>query len=138
MKYSKKDTVLCGWLTPGTDVTVKLVNTHTDTLVAASSYECIESTVVPGLYMYDTAKITENSIHIEIAYIMESSDGDTYGGKVVIDKNLEPVNIGNWEMINNQMVMYNLQGDEIARYNLFNSRNEPSLSGVTKREILNV
>jgi hypothetical protein len=134
VKYDSKTTVLCGWLTPGRSVTIKLVDTKRDELLNATTYECTESTVSPGLYMWDTENLVDDMIAVEAAYIMTADDGDVYGGKIVIDKNLSNTDIGNWEMVDNQMVMYNLQGEEIARYNLYNSRGMPAMVGVTKRE----
>jgi hypothetical protein len=71
---------------------------------------------------------------VEVAYIMTADDGDAYGGKIVIDKNLTNTDVGNWEMKNNQMIMYNLQGEEIARYDLYNALGKPSMAAVTRRE----
>jgi hypothetical protein len=134
VKYDNKTTVLCGWLTSGRNVTIKLVDTKKDELLEATTYECVESTVSPGLYMWDTENLVEDTIAVEVAYIMTADDGDVYGGKIVIDKNLTNTDVGNWEMKDNQMIMYNLQGEEIARYDLFNAIGKPSMVAVTKRE----
>jgi hypothetical protein len=71
---------------------------------------------------------------VEVAYIMTADDGDVYGGKIVIDKNLTNTDVGNWEMKDNQMIMYNLQGEEVARYDLFDARGKPTMVNVVKRE----
>lgn len=44
------------------------------------------------------------------------------------------VELGNWEIKNNQMIFYDSKGSELARFNLYNSRGERSSIAVCKRE----
>lgn len=82
MRYATQETtVILGYLTPGTDVTIKIINTKTDELLVIGNGVCVESQHIPGVYRYlvDNRQLGE----VEIAYEM-SNGTDTYGGKLVI------------------------------------------------------
>ena len=92
MVYSKLDTILCGHLSAGKNVTVKLINPKTDTIISTVTNVCKESTVQQGLYYYNISSITEkllidSNVDFEIVYVMSDETGSTYGGKIVISKN---------------------------------------------------
>jgi hypothetical protein len=165
MRYKDNSTVLCGYLTPNSSVTIKLLNTKTDTLIGVSSNICTESDHISGLYRFDTANITDQFDKLEIAYIMEDDIGEIYGGKIVIEdynsdiidqmSNIEvnilsgindgnqdieaiikDVQLGNWEIKDNQMIMKKQSGEELARFNLYDLKGNPSMNAVYKREIV--
>jgi hypothetical protein len=88
MKYNTKGTILLGYLPIDHSVTITLVNIKTDTLINVSSNICNESTVQPGLYYFNTNNIIDEIESVEIAYIMKTDVGETYGGKIVIHNEL--------------------------------------------------
>ena len=82
MRYATQEsTVILGYLSPNTAVTIKIINTKTDELVTIGDGVCVESQHIAGVYRYliDNSQIGE----IEIAYEM-SNGKDSYGGKLVI------------------------------------------------------
>ena len=98
MKYQKLGTRVLGYLSPNTNVKIKLVDIKTDKILDIETDVCIESTVMPGLYIFDTNhidlvllddvyKLTDESL--EIAYMMTNELNEKYGGKVVIDNDLK-------------------------------------------------
>ena len=76
---------LCGYLTPGSEVVVKLVKADTDTIVPATTYECIESVHVPGLFRYSLGNLQDAQEYLELVFVMEDSVGEQYGGKIVMN-----------------------------------------------------
>lgn len=98
MKYQKLGTRVLGYLSPNTNVTVTLVDIKQDKILHVETNVCFESTVLPGLYIFDTNhidlillddiyKLTDESL--EIAYMMTNELNEKYGGKVVIDSDLK-------------------------------------------------
>ena len=57
--------------------------------------------------------------------------------RVVVEKNLLSKlynhTFGNWEIKNNQMIFYDLEGKELVKFDLFNSDGEPAEFGIVKR-----
>ena len=47
---------------------------------------------------------------------------------------IEDVQLGDWEILNNQMIMKSTTGEEIARFNLLDAAGNPTMSAVYKRE----
>jgi len=97
MRYQKIGTCLLGYLTTGTSVTITLVNIKTDTIIQTISTQCLESSVLPGLYTFDTSNINSSEIDpisniLEIAYIMTNELNEKYGGKIVIENDLKLLN----------------------------------------------
>ena len=102
MKYQQLGTRLLGYLTPNTNVKIKIVDVKEDIVVSVQTDVCIESTSMAGLYIFNTNLININSLNdkykttgpestyesLELAYIMKNELGETYGGKVVIDNDL--------------------------------------------------
>ena len=98
MKYQKLGTRVLGYLSPNTNVTVTMVDIKQDKILAVETNVCLESKVLPGLYIFDTNhidllllddvyKLTDESL--EIAYVMTNELNEKYGGKVVIDSDLK-------------------------------------------------
>ncbi len=85
------DTVLRGYLTPGTTVTIQLItveyveDAYIERLIDTIDTTCQESTLSPGMYYFATEKITEEFEVLEMSYIMTDGVGKTYGGKIVLD-----------------------------------------------------
>lgn len=50
---------------------------------------------------------------------------------------IEDVQLGNWEIKDNQMIMLDKVGVELARFDLFDMRGTPTMSNVFKRERVN-
>lgn len=102
MKYQQLGTRLLGYLTPNTNVKIKIIDVKEDIIVTVQTDVCVESTSLPGLYIfntnlidittlddkYKTSGIDSNYESLELAYIMKNELGETYGGKVVIDNDL--------------------------------------------------
>ena len=69
---------------------------------------------------------------------VEYKDNRIGGGIVTIKENiLEKIynhTFGNWEVKNNKMYFYDLEGNELAVYNLYDKANKPTEVAVTKRE----
>lgn len=125
MRYQKIGTCLLGYLTTGTNVTINLVNIKTDTIIQTTSIQCLESTVLPGLYKFDTelidkSKLDPNETILEIAYVMTNELNEKYGGKIVIENDLKLLNnlISIEEKINNipENVWNLLNSDEQESY----------------------
>ena len=104
MKYQTIGTRLLGYLSPNTNVVIKLVDIKQDKLIQLLTDVCLESTALPGLYIFDTNNIDLDKIDniyktsdtsLEIAYIMTNELNQTYGGKIVIDNDLKLLNIIN-------------------------------------------
>ena len=98
MKYQKLGTRVLGYLSPNTNVTVTMVDIKQDKILTVETNVCLESKVLPGLYIFDTNhidllllddvyKLTDESL--EIAYVMTNELNEKYGGKVVIDSDLK-------------------------------------------------
>ena len=47
---------------------------------------------------------------------------------------LKHMQFGNWEIKNKQMIFYDLEGNELARFNLYNKDGKPSDLMVFRRE----
>ena len=153
MTYRKIGTILCGYLTPSKTVNITLIDTKLDRVVDTSSTECTESQHYPGLYRFDTSSITDEATELEIAYIMKDSTGVEYGGKIAIDNSLygditvafqdvekiiKDVQLGNWEIKDNQMIMLSQEGEEIARFDLTDLNGNPSMRAIFKRERVDI
>lgn len=50
-----------------------------------------------------------------------------------IVKELKNMQFGNWEIKNKQMIFYDLDGNELAKFNLFDKNGEPSEINVFAR-----
>lgn len=149
--------MLLGYLQPGATVEVVLINTKTDEIIPSTDVACTESIHHPGLYRYDTTAIGEIVDDLEIAYVMKNmaDSTDVYGGKATIGKWLpeyvaemstefeqntedlraivEDVQLGNWSIENQQMVMKTQAGEELARFNLYDFNGNPTNTTVAKR-----
>ena len=144
MKYNTNNTILCGYLTAGSTVKIKLINTLTDKLISITDDVCIESEHIGGLFYFDTSKIDEEFVSLEIAYVMSDNAGEFYGGKVVISndvptvstikKDLEDVCLGNWRLEDNQYIIEGVDGTEIARFNTFDAAGNPNMRVIYSRE----
>jgi hypothetical protein len=44
--------------------------------------------------------------------------------------------VGNWEIKNNQMLIYDTSGEVMLTYNLYDSKNKPSMGEVFRRELI--
>jgi len=88
MRYPRSDTILCGFLEAGRDVTIKLIDTKTDTLLNVTSDVCAESQHMDGLYYFDASNITDTFSQKEIVFVMTTDRGQTYSGKIVIEDDL--------------------------------------------------
>jgi hypothetical protein len=69
---------------------------------------------------------------------VEYKDDRIGGGIVTIKENvlkqLYNHTFGNWEIKNNKMYFYDLKGNELAVYNLYDKANKPTEVAVVKRE----
>jgi len=88
MKYNKKGTILLGYLPINQTVNITLIDIKKDELINVNNNICNESKVQPGLYYFDTNNIIDIINDIEIAYIMKTNLGETYGGKIIIHDEL--------------------------------------------------
>ena len=74
------------------------------------------------------------------AYYFQVKNGDNRvgGGVLQIKENilnkLYNQNFGNWKIENNKMIFYDLNGNILSSYNLFDKNNNPTMSNVFKRE----
>jgi len=96
MRYSKTEiTTLVGNFKPNSIVTIKLIDSNTDTLVNLTSSTCTESRHIPGVYLWKTDKISDSNlknVFHNLVYEMSSNDGKKFYGKFIysgyVDKNV--------------------------------------------------
>ena len=59
MRYKTNENIpLTGLLPVGSTVTIRILNLSTDTLVPVDSNVCVESLVIPGVFVWNTLNIT--------------------------------------------------------------------------------
>jgi hypothetical protein len=56
--------------------------------------------------------------------------------KKIVDmvSTIRDIETGKWEIVANQMIFYSPEGDEIARFDLFDQSNNPTMQNVFRRE----
>ena len=81
MRYSSSEsTTLAGKFTPGSSVTIKVVNIDTDSLLTVTSNVCNESIHIPGLFLFSTNKINSSlQPFTNCAYEMTDGTNIFYG-----------------------------------------------------------
>lgn len=95
MRYSvTEDTYLVGQFLPGRTVTIKVLNPGPDVLLSVRTNVCIESTAIPGMYLWSTENITTPiTTMTSLIYVMTSKeDGRTFIGKLVYGGLIEELN----------------------------------------------
>lgn len=91
MKYPVNTTVI-GKFSTGQTVTIKLIETSTDTLIPLNTNSCTEYTNAPGWYYFNTSNIT-TAPTTETEYLCVMTDGtDEFGNKILL-KVLEDTNV---------------------------------------------
>lgn len=164
MRYSSNETtVLGGFFEEGKTVTIKIIDSVGE-LVGVDNSVCTASSGESTLYLWDTANMAadEGTYFYVMTDGVDTMPGKfTYGGSVdskpseindkldVMNTDLtvaieagnvdiraiiEDVQLGNWELKDNQMVMLDRVGVELARFDLFDSRGNPTMNNVFKRE----
>lgn len=87
MRYSELEkTVLVGQFKTGQAITIKLIELSNDNIVEISNNNCIESQHMPGIYLWSTDYIVDNSLvgYSNLLYEMTSvDDGRKYYGKFI-------------------------------------------------------
>lgn len=68
--------------------------------------------------------------NMEDAYVQLKENTDAIRQIVTELKNLQ---FGNWEVKDKQMIFYDLDNNELARFNLYNKYGKPSDTNVAKR-----
>jgi hypothetical protein len=130
MRYAQtENTWLLGNLPPGKTVTIVIVDIDTDNAPILLSNECVESTHIPGLYIFDVLTNLPVTSYKNFAY--EMSDGENafrgkfvYGGALPADVksiNEEPVtNIndlsGKTDILNAIDLLNDLSPSELVSY----------------------
>ena len=120
MRYQTKGTTLCGFLESGRDVTVKIVDIATDTLMNLATDVCTESQQVQGLYYFDTSNIADVFDKKEIVYVMQTDVGQAYSGKIVIENDLEKLGYLHGEVYVNTELTANGDGTQSYPFNNIN------------------
>jgi len=69
--------------------------------------------------LYDDVELYSTVVKVEVDYL---------------DK-LYNYQFGGWELKDNQMIFYDLDGSELMKFNLYDRNNNPAEFGVTKREV---
>jgi len=100
MRYALgENSVLVGQFDTGNTVTIKLLVLDNDLLLTLNSNSCLESTKIPGIFMWNTSNIsTTNNLsgYTNVLYEMVSNTGKKYYGKIVYAgyvENNQPIDI---------------------------------------------
>ena len=86
MRYGKDEQViLVGKFKPGSTVTIKLIELSNDNLVEVTNNICVESDHLPGVYLWSTSDISDDSLvgYSNILYLMSDDTGKEFIGKFV-------------------------------------------------------
>jgi len=86
MRYSENEhTILVGQFKTGVTVSIKILDLSNDAENPTTNIECRESKVMPGIYLWSTARINvaEYDGYKGLLYEMTSSEGEKYYGKFV-------------------------------------------------------
>lgn len=86
MRYSNDErAILVGQFEPNDTVTIKLLDLGENTEIPTTDNICIESDVMPGIFLWDTSKVGVNQLDNfhNVLYEMKSNDGSKYYGKFV-------------------------------------------------------
>lgn len=111
MRYSESEaTVLVGTLKPGLTVKIKIIELSNDNLVELNTDACIESEHLPGVYLWSTTNINDNSLigYSNLLYEMTSiEDNKKFYGKFIFggypDKSVD-VDLTSVEEQNNEII----------------------------------
>lgn len=68
--------------------------------------------------------------------IADHTTAGTYGKETMTKEVMEDISFGNWEIVNNQLIMYNKVGEVLSTFNLFNKFGDPTSTAVYKRELV--
>ena len=154
MRYSTgESTILAGILPTGETVSIKVVEMKTDTLIPLANDACAESTNAQGVYLWDTTNITQTfTQRTDLMYVMTAQpSGKTFYGKFVVGgiyddlqqaittangklNTILDIEQGTWEIKNEQMIFYAVDGSELMRFNLYDKNGQPTSTAVFKRE----
>lgn len=148
MRYaSNENTTLAGIFEPGSNVKIKIINMQDDSLVAVTTDQCTESSNLPGVFLWDTANISQTfDTNTNLLYQMYDANGKTFVGKFVYSGVLDEISTiiskinnvesitstilnieqGTWEINNNQMIFYDPDGNEIMRFDLLDKEGNPT------------
>jgi hypothetical protein len=97
MRYVKtENTILAGELAPSSTVKIKLINMQSDELLTINSNVCIESTHIPGTYLWNTSNIDSSPITNLPLNVLVGSDTlyiiyKTFIGVVKFENNEESI-----------------------------------------------
>lgn len=86
MRYSEDEaTILVGQFKTGLSVSMKILDLNNDAEIPTTNISCRESKVMPGIYLWSTARIDKREYDgfKSLLYEMTSSEGDKYYGKFV-------------------------------------------------------
>jgi len=113
MRYSaSENTTLVGLFDPGLTVTIQILNLDTNTIVNVSDSSCTES-AIPGVYIWNTANITDVLDNANLLYVMTTNTGKTFYGKFtyggVIDKIANDADMSRsyWEIMKDKILTVN-------------------------------
>jgi len=89
MRYAIDEvTTLVGTLPAGSSVTVKIVELGSDSEVTLTDNTCTESTVISGMYIFDTSKMEAPTVYTN--YVYEMTNGvEKFYGKFVMGGSIE-------------------------------------------------
>ena len=151
MRYLiSEDTHLVGVFDPDKTVSIQILNLDTNTLFDLVTNQCVES-AIPGVYIYSTSNIINKpDSYTNCFYKMEDDAGNYFVGKFVfggypdqafeLTSNINDIvdiilqtETGNWEIKDNQWIHYDLDGNELFRFNLFDKTGKPAETQVYKR-----
>lgn len=86
MRYAKEEqAILVGKFKPGSIVTIKLIELSNDNLVEVTNNICVESEHLPGIFLWSTSDIADDSLvgYSNLLYLMSDETGKEFIGKFV-------------------------------------------------------
>ena len=87
MRYSDKEVaILVGQFKSGSKVTIKILDIDHDLEIPLQTYNCYESNVIPGIYLWNTMNLDMSRIDEfnNLLYEMKDENNNTYYGKFVM------------------------------------------------------
>jgi len=157
MRYkSNEHTVLGGFFEPNSNVTIKILDSAGNA-VNVSDNVCIESVDEPGLFIWNTNNMQSDAgtyFYVMTDGISKFPGKFVYGGlldKLTIKEDIiglsgdvsgelgsirqviEDVQLGNWQIKDTQLIMNNVDGSELARFDLYDKNGNSTDSNVFSR-----